>query len=70
MVNVNPTPTEVEDDPRFPWKAVAAAIVPILTWLVTDQAFDLPSSVVAVLTIIIGFLGTYVTPNPKRVKRT
>ncbi len=66
---VNPTPEVVEDDPRFPWKAVAAAILPILTWAVTDQALDLPSPVVAVLTVVIGFLGTYTVKNPKRVRR-
>jgi len=55
----------VKDNPRKPWKAVAGAVVALATYLVTDQALNLPPWLVAVLTLVATYGGVYVKRNPK-----
>jgi hypothetical protein len=52
------------DNPKKPWKAVAAAVSAGLTSLLTFAA-DLPFGVVVGATVAVAALATYVVPNPK-----
>lgn len=67
---------QVEDDPRRPWKAIAAGLAPAvitLLWALTPGS-DAGSSlsqpeIGAVVTAALGAFGiTFAVPNAKRVK--
>ena len=51
------------DDPKRPYKSIAAAASAGLTSLLTFAA-DLPSAVVIGATVLVAAIATYVTPNP------
>lgn len=55
----------VEDDPRYPFKAIAAAIMAGGASLLT-YADDLPKWVVIAVAVVLAGLATFVVPNPKR----
>lgn len=52
------------DDPKRPWKALAAAASAGLTSLLTFAA-DLPPAVIIGATVLVAMLATYRVPNPK-----
>lgn len=58
----------VEDDPKVPIKAVVAAVVAVLVYLVS-QGVDLPAWADAALLVLATGGATYGAKNPKRVKR-
>ena len=59
-------PNEVEDNPKFPVKAVSGAATAVVAWLAT-QPLDSPWQQIVTL-LAIG-LGVYLPKNPKRMKR-
>lgn len=76
MSNIDPT-TIVEDDPKKPWKAVVAAVIPFGTtflafWIADTDPFTAKEVGQGVLLGLAasGITGgaTFATSNPKRVR--
>jgi uncharacterized membrane protein len=72
LVTPEPT-TNVVDDPKRPWKAVVAILIPVAVAVVqaiaaayTDEQWDVNDTIVVVLALL-GALGVYLVPNPKAV---
>lgn len=61
------SPINVEDDPKFPVKPTVSAVSAIVAWAAT-QNLDSPWQ--QLITLAALFLGGYIPPNPKRVKRS
>lgn len=54
---------DVEDDPKFPVKAVVGTVVAVGSWLVSSNVLDQPWS--GIVTAVLTFLSVYVPTNPK-----
>lgn len=73
---VTPEPTTVVvDDPKRPWKALVAVLIPIAITVVqlvqsglNDGAWTSEDTFVVVLAVL-GAVGVYLAPNPKVVGR-
>jgi hypothetical protein len=80
MSNVDPTlpaTPEVQDDPGKPLKAIVASLVALagLLWAALEGKADSWSNMSAqewisiLVPVLLTFAGTYITPNPKVLKR-
>lgn len=56
---------ETKDNPKKPWKAVAAVVSAIAASLIVTNATELGSLGVGICTAIVAGLAVFFVPNPK-----
>lgn len=61
--------SEHRADPRRPYKAIAAALVAVLTTLLAEGRDIMPPWALLVLAALLAGLVTYVVPNPTGRRR-
>lgn len=75
MANPIPAPTDVVDDPKRPWKAIIAILIPVaitIVQLVQSSLNDgswTNEDTFNVILAVLGAVAVYFVPNPKVVDR-
>jgi len=60
-----PVAPQLEDDPRRPYKVIAAVVASVAVYLLGQQVMELEPWVIVLLNVILVGLSTFLVRNPK-----